>query len=634
MMQEVHLLVLQPLKSMAGSYVRPAEKAHMTRTSTTLKALAITAIIALSGDTLHAQSFNALDMDGANDYVSLSSSTPVPIGNSNYTIEAWIKPTTMGTCGIIGWGPWGSGNQVNALRLFSGGFLNYWWGNDIGASTSNLAGAWHHVAATFNGTTRCLYLDGALVASDLPGSGHAVPSASNLCIGRTNNNEYFPGSIDEVRVWNRALCQAELQNNMNGELPSPTTQSGLVAYYKGNQGTAGSNNTGVNTLTDASASGYNGTLNNFALSGSGSNWVAGATSIAGDVTQGTIPSSITESLTKTISGTTAFSGCGAMSAITPTGTTNALSGSVNTRVTLDASVNTFSGQAYVQRHYDIEPVTNAATATANITLYYTQADFTAFNAARGLLPALPVDATDAANNKANLRITQCHGVPTGGYAPSNYPLTWGGSGPARVLLTPSSVSWNSAASRWEAVVSITGFSGFFASTTTTPLPVDLISFTATAKGSQVQLAWLLAKPGDGKEYIVERSRDARHFDAIGRVAASNLFDYNYTDMQPLQGKSYYRLRMVELGGTESYTHTATVVLNTDSYLHAYPSPASDRLIIETADRTAINGHLYDLQGRMALPVNIRSGEPVDISNIPGGVYILRAGTQSIRIVKR
>lgn len=605
----------------------------MALTSTTLKALATAAIIALGSNSLQAQSYNALSFDGSNDYVSLSSSTPVPIGNSHYTIEAWIKPNAMGAYGIIGWGPWGTNNQVNALRLYNSGILNYWWGNDIGYGTSSLAGAWHHIAATFDGTYRRLYLDGALVATDQPGTGHAVPSASNLCIGRTNNNEYFNGLIDEVRVWSRALCQAELQNNMNGELPSPTTQSGLVAYYKGNQGNAGGTNTGINSLTDASASGYNGTLNNFALSGSSSNWVAGATTISGDVSLGNIPSSITENLTKTISGTTTFAGCGAMSAITPTGTTTALSGSVSTRVTLDASVQTFSGQAYVQRHYDIEPATNATTATADITLYYTQADFTAFNAARGMLPALPIDATDAANNKANLRITQCHGVPTGGYAPANYPLTWGGSGPARVLLTPNSVSWNSTASRWEVNVSVTGFSGFFASTTTTPLPVDLSSFTATATAGQVQLEWSLAKPGEGKEYIIERSRDARHFDAIGRVEASALSDYSYTDRQPLSGKSYYRVHIVELSGQESYTHIAAVTRSTDSYLRAYPSPASRDITIESADNVPIQGQLYDLQGSKIMNVHTSSGQTLDISSIPSGVYILRVGSESIRIVK-
>ncbi|TAG01231.1 MAG: choice-of-anchor D domain-containing protein, partial [Cytophagia bacterium] len=63
---------------------------------------------------------------------------------------------------------------------------------------------------------------------------------------------------------------------MNTELAG--TETGLVSYYKFNQGTAGGTNTGLNTLIDVVGC-NNGTLTNFALTGTSSNWVAGKPSL-------------------------------------------------------------------------------------------------------------------------------------------------------------------------------------------------------------------------------------------------------------------------------------------------------------------------------------------------------------------
>ncbi|MBL7932599.1 MAG: choice-of-anchor D domain-containing protein, partial [Bacteroidia bacterium] len=78
---------------------------------------------------------SALNFDGTNDFVALSSGTNIPLGNSPYTIESWIKPTAFGDCGIVGWGNYGTTNEVNGFRLGVGGLLiNYWWGNDLMAT--------------------------------------------------------------------------------------------------------------------------------------------------------------------------------------------------------------------------------------------------------------------------------------------------------------------------------------------------------------------------------------------------------------------------------------------------------------------------------------------------------------------
>jgi hypothetical protein len=211
---------------------------------------------------------SALNFDGSNDYVSVVSPTNLPVGNSNYTIEAWIKPSTLGVRGIVGWGNWGVGNQCNAFRLTPTGLVNYWWGPDLTVNYAFALNTWYHVACSFDGTTRKIYVNGVVIGSDIPGV-HTVPN-TNFRIGSTNNGEFFNGGIDEVRIWNRGLPQAEIQNNMNCELGSG--QTGLVAYYKFNQGIDNANNATINTLTDSSGNTNTGTLNGFTLTGATSNW--------------------------------------------------------------------------------------------------------------------------------------------------------------------------------------------------------------------------------------------------------------------------------------------------------------------------------------------------------------------------
>jgi hypothetical protein len=159
---------------------------------------------------------NAFSLNGSNQYIDLPAATNVPVGNSPYTLMAWIRPNGAGNWGILGYGNYGTGNQVNAFRLVDNGtghlnLLNYWWANDLEADTNvSATGAWHLAVAEFDGTTRRILLDGQVIGMDTP-SGHNVPSAANFRIGSTNLGEYFNGLIDEAQVYNRALTQAEVQ---------------------------------------------------------------------------------------------------------------------------------------------------------------------------------------------------------------------------------------------------------------------------------------------------------------------------------------------------------------------------------------------------------------------------------------
>ena len=78
--------------------------------------------------------------------------------------------------------------------------------------------------------------------------------------------------------------------------------------------------------------------------------------------------------------------CNLIARVLPSGV-SPVTGIINTCVTMDAAQLYFNGEPYVQRHYDLEPATNPATATATITMYFTDAAFALYNATNPVWPA-------------------------------------------------------------------------------------------------------------------------------------------------------------------------------------------------------------------------------------------------------
>lgn len=187
-------------------------------------------VLSVAGDAQYTSSGRAgggLLLDGSGDYLwhnpTTAAPTGTPIGNSSYTLSAWIKPTATGDRGIVGWGNYGSSRQVNAFRLMgSSSFRHYWWGADIDRSyapVNLLDGNWHHVLATYNGKVRSLWLDGQrLGLPDTPGTNNA--QAMNFAIGKTYSTEYFAGTMDDVAIYNGSLTANQVQALASGASPT------------------------------------------------------------------------------------------------------------------------------------------------------------------------------------------------------------------------------------------------------------------------------------------------------------------------------------------------------------------------------------------------------------------------------
>src|SRR5207244_541666 len=92
---------------------------------------------------------------------------------------------------------------------------------------------WSHVAATWDGTTLKLFVNGVQIAGNVTNA--TIPSSENLLIGRSQiYGQPFDGSIDELRIWNTARTQTDIADNRFTFINPATT--GLRAYYKFDEG--------------------------------------------------------------------------------------------------------------------------------------------------------------------------------------------------------------------------------------------------------------------------------------------------------------------------------------------------------------------------------------------------------------
>jgi glucose/arabinose dehydrogenase/PKD repeat protein len=180
----------------------------------------------------------ALTFNGTTSRVTVSDSASLDL-TSAMTLEAWVLPTTSG-----GWRDVVYKGQDDIYYLEGSSSLGTpgvggtFTPSPLLAPSPLPVGAWSHLAAAYDGTTLRLFVNGVEVASR-PQTGSIETSAGALAIGSDPiYGQYFQGMIDEVRIWNVARTQAQIQSDMNtpvggggppGDSTPPSAPGSLVA---------------------------------------------------------------------------------------------------------------------------------------------------------------------------------------------------------------------------------------------------------------------------------------------------------------------------------------------------------------------------------------------------------------------
>lgn len=190
-----------------------------------------------------------LNLTGSPQYVTIGD---LDITGNQITIEALVKFT--GGVNIVS----KHTNPTNVNYLMRIGTFEITTSQQFYLMSNPYAGSmqpntWYHVAGTYDGSFIRYYVNGCLIIEQ-PATGTIVTNNFLTAIGNQSgcSCEQFNGEIDELRIWNVARPQADIAANMFN-LSNPTTQTGLLAYYKfdGNltnaQGNATYNGTWVGT---------------------------------------------------------------------------------------------------------------------------------------------------------------------------------------------------------------------------------------------------------------------------------------------------------------------------------------------------------------------------------------------------
>lgn len=167
----------------------------------------------------------ALSFNGSNRRVDVPNSSSLQLTTA-MTLEAWVNPTTVtsawrdviykGNDNFYLSATTSSSSRPAGGAIVSGGYAEVFGAGALPVNT------WTHLTTTFDGAALRLYVNGALV-STVARAGTIATSTNPLQIGGDSIfGQYFAGTIDEVRVYNTALSQTQIQADMNtpiGALP-------------------------------------------------------------------------------------------------------------------------------------------------------------------------------------------------------------------------------------------------------------------------------------------------------------------------------------------------------------------------------------------------------------------------------
>ncbi|MEA2350110.1 MAG: hypothetical protein QOG86_1051 [Thermoleophilaceae bacterium] len=172
---------------------------------------------AINGDPDTAAAF-----DGSSGRVSVPDAASLDVGD-NFTVEAWVKRNSFSTANYQAIVSKGAGSWMLAFYSSNRLVLRQATVGDLVYSTRSITDtAWHHVAATKNGASVHLYIDGADVTGGV-GNKTMQNNTVALSIGQSNGGSYFNGTIDEVAVYNAALSGSTIQahRDKGAVAPSP-----------------------------------------------------------------------------------------------------------------------------------------------------------------------------------------------------------------------------------------------------------------------------------------------------------------------------------------------------------------------------------------------------------------------------
>ncbi len=548
---------------------------------------------------------NMMNFDGTTLNQAVSVSSNVSNGLTKMSVETWVK--------IGSWRDYGGiiskGTTYGSRWFILQGATAAGSANDIiiGIENNNTTGQswaytntdviptnqWTHIAMVFDGTEntnatklKC-YINGMLQSLIFPNlniPNSIVTNPSTLFFGNDGIGNLTYGSFDEIRIWNTARTQNQIRENMH--LTSSGFEADLLAYYQFNE-TSGN-------AVDAVA-GNNGTLINAPTRTPSEVAVATGTSSRMNIVTG-------------------------------------LNTFVNSNLAINFTAPTPTDEfvAYQLRGNPINSVNALNQGTNTSTCYWIVRQFgagsVAYNGMNFTLPSSNTISTTDVATPSNLKLYK---------RPDNSAAVF----PA-FFAQATSANNSTKVIQFTGFTSQTSFSQFEIGSTSSPLPMTLLSFEGKRKDNDnVNLTWKTATEINNKGFEIETSKNAIDFT---KIAFSDGFGHsntikNYTLDTKNNEDSYYRLKQIDFNGSFSYSNVIFIKAG-ETEINIYPIPTTDNLTIELNNwkNGDINAfELQDLQGKLLLKDIFKGNKTtIDLAHLSKGLYLLHITQNNKKIVRK
>lgn len=529
--------------------------------------------------------------DGNNDYINLG--TGVAAG-TRFTQECWIYHTITDNNfhGFLGTEPGSGGakNRAPGIWIYQQDKIHAGFGDGTNWN-SWVSNAGAVPANTWNHVA--ITFDGTNYKLYVNGDSvynSTVGSGKTPLAANILNigriDNYFQGNIDEVRVWNVVRTRTQLRDNMCKKLTG--SEANLVGYWRLDNGAGAS--------ATATVVGTTGTLTN------GPTWTTSSAPI-GDAS--------THLYTNSWAGQTI---------------------SLSSSNRGDFQVNTVSGTPKGVHLYRVDAVPNTTSGLTGLggnnkyfgtfiaggtaPTYTSVYDYSTFAAA----------LADEANLVMN---TRAHNAAT----------PW----------TNSLATLNTGAN----TMTKTGISArgeFILSNPVTPLPIELINFSANQNEDKVDLYWTTATEINNDYFTIEKTKDFVNYESVSTIDGADnsttIINYQTKDNTPYRGISYYRLKQTDFNGDYTYSPLVAVDFksNTEFSFDLYPNPSSGdnvNLLLNGSKDQEVLVVVYDINGKESYSKVVITSDDggnvyaIDPSNkLSPGVYLVTATSNQSIFSKR
>lgn len=184
------------------------------------------------GGVLLAQSY-VLSLPSAGSYASIPGINAYDFGTGDFAFEVWCSSAQGGPLiSLVG-----SSGALLTVNVEANGNINVLEGSttiaQVNQPTSATDGSWHQIAVSRASGTVTIYLDGVQLASAAENTRYAITGVTQLLVGAAStatNSPTFAGNYADVRVWNTARTQTQIQQNQFYRLPSNSPVTGYWTF--------------------------------------------------------------------------------------------------------------------------------------------------------------------------------------------------------------------------------------------------------------------------------------------------------------------------------------------------------------------------------------------------------------------